>query len=321
MQEALSFIKEYIDSKAGLQPIDLKGKLSIATNSRFAFWELYLLGRNYLLTQPFEHVMIKRLISDFVEIENKTDKTPVFYSDSITQYMKQRLIAERIPFLLGDKQFFLPTVGMNIGLSKKFEKTVRQNFTPATQAVFLYLLYCNDSTVGHEQIIKGLGLSRISVSRAINELDNLHLLSISISGKTNKKQEIAVGDKKRFYSEGIQHFGKVIRNTLYFAGVPKVKLPKSGLSALSERTMLNPPAHPIYALHSRNKDILDGKQISVIDFVEQEDAYQVDLLAYNPVPLLQDSLVDAVTMIQSLNEHDERIESAVSEYMEKFTWY
>jgi hypothetical protein len=47
----------------------------------------------------------------------------------------------------------------------------------------------------------------------------------------------------------------------------------------------------------------------------------VDLLSYDPTVLADDGLVDPITMLLTLTEHDERIDQAVSDYMKGFWWY
>jgi len=315
------FLEDNIDAHAKIESLSMKKLLSPAMNSRYGFWQLNLLDKTYLLASPSNQYTIKSLARDFEEIELKTSQQVILYTDTLSPYSKRRLIAERIPFLLFDKQFFLPMLALNIRAGSEAALTQRDILTPAAQVVFLCLLYAEAQTTAQQELQERLGLSAISISRAVKELQTFGLVSVHTGGKTNRKREISVLEQMEFYRRGIKYFGRAVKQTIYCEGEPDKNLLLSGLSALSRRTMINPPKQEYYALYSRARNSINLSQISKAEYLDYQDAFCIDLLSYDPAHLALDGMVDPVTMILTLHERDERIDAELNNYMKGFAWY
>jgi hypothetical protein len=318
---AIQFLQDNIDAKAKISPLSMKKKLSPALNYHYAFWQLDLLGNSYLLANPRDDFTVARLSGNFAEIEVNCGLPVIFYIDTLSAYLKKRLLAEHIPFLLSDKQFYLPFLGMNISSKDKPILPIRTVFSPATHTVFLYLLYADSDCMSQQDIQKTLGFSAITVSRAVAELKALNLLEIKVGGKTNRKQEVIIADRKEFYHQGLGFFGRVIKQTIYCVGRVDNRLLLGGLSALSKRTMLNPPTHDSYVFYSRSRKLLSMRQVNKEEYLDTEEAVLVNLLSYDPSRLALDGIADPITMMFTLGERDERIDKEFSVYMKRYEWY
>jgi DNA-binding MarR family transcriptional regulator len=318
---AQQFLQENIDENARVKPLDMKGILSPAMNSRYAFWQLDLLGKTYLLANPSDQFTVKGLARHFEEIEVRTDNPVILYTETLSPYSKRKLISERIPFLLFDKQFFLPMLALNINAKSDAVFAKRDILTPAAHAVFLYLLYAESSKVTQQELQEKLSLSAISVSRVVKELRSLDLIEVQPGGKTNRKRDVWAPDKRELYHNGMKYFGRAVKQTICCKGEPKRKLLLSGLSALSKRSMINPPKRESFVLYSRTLKSLDLCQISEEEFFDSAGAYSVDLLNYDPTHLAFDGIADPVTMMLTLHERDERIDTELNNYMKGFEWY
>lgn len=110
------------------------------------------------------------------------------------------------------------------------------------------------------------------------------------------------------------HLPNPVKRTIY---VPKTeikeKLLMSGYSALSEYSMLNPPAVGCYAVESVSKweKNASGK------LQNSDDQCAVELWRYDPQKLACGEIVDRLSLALALREDkDERIEEAIEEMLD-----
>ena len=88
-----------------------------------------------------------------------------------------------------------------------------------------------------------------------------------------------------------------------------------GLSALSERTMLSPPATPEFAVYLKNAAELGDDAVP-----EGDRSAIVHVLPYDPAAFAQDGLVDPFTMLKTVSRRDERTDMAIDEIKEDMGW-
>ena len=84
--------------------------------------------------------------------------------------------------------------------------------------------------------------------------------------------------------------------------------------------MLNEPKIPVRAVYKAN---MDAGSISEIDtrWMPDADPICLELWKYDPELFGQDGNVDPVSLALCFEENeDERIEGAIEEYMEDYTW-
>ena len=91
------------------------------------------------------------------------------------------------------------------------------------------------------------------------------------------------------------------------------KLLKSGYSALSEFTMINPPAVECFAADS----IACWEGFSSARLHDSNNQCEIELWRYDPNKLASDHSVDRLSLALALSEdQDERVEEAVEEMLE-----
>ncbi|MDR1511911.1 MAG: MarR family winged helix-turn-helix transcriptional regulator [Propionibacteriaceae bacterium] len=318
MFESLALLRDSVDDNAHTDSLSLRGRVSVGLASRYDFAELTLLGKTYVLATPRGKFTVDGLAADFAAIEEKSGKPVILATPELSAHFRRTLIGRSIPFLLGDKQAFLPFVFLNLTPPKAPGPLA--DFAPAAQAVFLALLH-GDGDVTQAGLRELLGLSAMSVSRALAQLSDHDLIDVGTGGKTNRRHLIHVADKGEFYRAGMPHFGKALKQRIHLAGPAPENLPRSGLDALAARTMLAPPPRPVFAAPFRRRVELSAGMIDWRDAADRPDSCQIDLLAYDPAPLASDGAVDPVTMLLTLAERDERVDQAVADHMKGFPWY
>ncbi|MDR0959008.1 MAG: MarR family transcriptional regulator [Propionibacteriaceae bacterium] len=316
---ALRFLRADVDESAKLSELSLKGLMSVALTSRYEFYGLSLLEEDYVVASPVGPFTVDRLAADFSAIEAKTSKPVIALVSQLSPYFRKALIARRIPFLLEDKQAYLPFIYLNVIASTSIHQP--RDFAPATQAVFLALLYSEGVPQSQESLERQLLLSPMSVSRAVGQLASHELIDVETTGKTGRRKVITVPDAAVFYRLGMEHFGEAVKRSIHIAGKPPQGLLRSGIDALSRRTMLGPPECPSFAASKRHYQELESQQIDWREAADRRDSFKVDLLGYDPSTLTSDDLVDPVTMVLTVDHHDERIDEAIDTYMREFAWY
>ena len=97
---------------------------------------------------------------------------------SLTKVQRDALVSRRIPFICIPDQLYLPF--MAITLNNRFMKMWESSegvMTPASQSLFLYLLYQKkNEPVIKKQAATDLGLTQTSITRASRQLQAMELL-------------------------------------------------------------------------------------------------------------------------------------------------
>ena len=105
-------------------------------------------------------------------LEQRTDLPIVFQFPRLSAYQRKALIQNHVPFIVPGTQLYIPSLGMvftqrisSRPLENAQDIEVRP-FSPATQLVWLYLLYSNESKV-QSDIARALQFTEAQVSVAV----------------------------------------------------------------------------------------------------------------------------------------------------------
>lgn len=245
-----------------------------------------------------------------------------FGFQNLSKLQRDGLIAKNIPFISDSGQLYLPFLG--IALRNQFahmKKTKAEKMMPATQALFLYLLYRHTNIpVMKKDAAEAIAVTRTSLTRASEQLEEIGLISQKKLGKEYLMQTEGTGidlyRKAKPYLINPVHSVVTVEDdmTKYF------NYPIAGESALAEITMLNRPAMPVYAVW---KNEIKMDEITEVDIRWDiySKAIQLELWKYNPKLFAKNDRVDPVSLAMSFeNNADERIEGAIEEYLEEYEW-
>ena len=245
----------------------------------------------------------------------------VYYFESVSTVQRNALVSKRIPFISGNKQLFLPFMGImfsNVNREKK--PAVKNRMMPATQKLFLYLLYqVKDGSVLKKKAAEDLRLTKTSITRASDQLDAMGLISQEISGRETR-MSLKYHGLEAYEAAKAYLINPVQKRLFIKAGEKMDSWILSGESALGMKTMLNVPSYPCYAI-SKDSDGIDTFESVDIKW-QADDAYaEVELWKYDPDLFSSDGVVDPISLIMSMQENvDERVEGALEEYLEEYEW-
>lgn len=308
-------LRRDIDSKAEVRP--LKAALSPFLSGAYDLYEALLIGEALILARPrIKDGIDQGLIRRTAALAKTLNKPVALCLPLITRRQQRSFIKARQGFITTDGSYFLPQLALSLSNATAKPVSVTRPFAPAQQAVFLYCLQTDTDTIFQAEAQKALGISSGSASAAFSKLTSLELLEYEIGGKTGRKKGYRIKDKKRYFNEGIKHFGSAVLETITAPASAKGDgWLKTGLSALAELSDLLPPALPEYAV--------SREQVKENDLNPKDSETQciIKVLKYDPRPLAENGLVDTVTMLLTIDEKDERISLALRQALKGQEWY
>lgn len=110
----------------------LNEKLPLAFRGRYTFYKVETNGLPWIAIQPKADVGLAALRKDWIKIEKVAGLNCAIFFDSTSFYIKEKLLEEGIPFVLKDKQVYLPFIGYL--LSNENERKI----SPVHLISFLY---------------------------------------------------------------------------------------------------------------------------------------------------------------------------------------
>ena len=254
-------------------------------------------GVSWVAIEPKDVIGLPQLRKNRAQLETNAGLNCALFLHNSTFYSKEKMLEEGIPFVIKDKEVYLPFLG--ILLSGKNQRELK----PVHR-----ISYPNSPR---------LNVSKMAVSKSFDEIEYMDISVLNIEGK--RRTLTMNGDKKALW-DLIRPFMRdpVIRR-IYLRN--DIQLPdKAGISALSEYSMLSDDTYPTYAILKKDlheKGIMDNKESvkgDTIGCVVLELGYFMDPIKES----IQDPLSVLLCIADELS--DPRVERASAEMMEKYVW-
>lgn len=299
-----------------------QNKLPFFLTATYDFNEMFLLGHPCLVMGVKNDAEVTPAeVRKHQELVQKQWKGLCIYVPTdISAYNRKRLMEHQTPFIVPGNQLYLPDLGMDLRehYKKKRSHTI-QHFSPATQVVVIHALLCGiQAHFTPSELAKALGYTLMTMSRAFNELETAHIGEIQRKGKERWWQ--FAGEKRDLWDQSKPFMKTPIKKQTKIFHKKLAAI--AGLSALSHYSMLSTPTRPTYAIGIEQWKT--WKQEGVEEHPSADDApFDLEIWHYNPELFLstKSHIVDPFSLYLSLESNtDERIESALSEMMEKITW-
>ena len=247
----------------------------------------------------------------------------VFVLDTIDSITRQRLVQKGIPFIVPGTQCFLP--GALVDFRERFPRTGvkgRDKLSPAAQLVLLYHLQ-RQRLDGWplKQIAGELHYSTMTLTKVKDELEEAGLCEVQRKGRSVSLRFVAEG--RELWDLAKEKLSSPVRKTLWVQwATPGYPALRAGISAFSEKTMINEDRLPTYGL---SQVMLEGwlRKGTVIRCPDAETAtVKMEGWAYEPKLLGDNSNVDVLSLYLSLRDsHDERIQKELEQLIQGVHWY
>ncbi len=230
----------------------------------------------------------------------------------ITAREREKYIKLRIPFIVKDKQCYLPFMGTLLTERCDLKVQNSEKLMPSAQILLFYFIYNKAKDMYIKDVANVLGFSVMTISRAVKQLEQLGLLS---SYKTGVKKLISSKLKPaELFEKARPHLSSPIKRKQYtlMENLDKDYI-ISGDSALSLHSMLSPPNVPCYA----TTDTLDLRKIKDDILVDDKKQVELEIWKYRPFVFKTMNFDVLSVVICYDNNHDMRIEAAKEKVLEK----
>lgn len=244
----------------------------------------------------------------------------VYVQDALEAHNRSRLIKKRIPFICPMNQMFLPDLGIDLReYFHRQQKTATQISAP-TQALMIAVLTGElPLHFSLSEAARVLGYSRMTMSRAFDELDELDGIGVGSSEKSSRSRYWHYQHgRRRLWEEIGKHLSSPVKQEKWLKTAHRGIL--CGFSALSHYSMLAEPLIPEYAIDRKMWKQWELEGIKEVPLAEEADC-KVEIWTYDPGLVARDGCVDPFSLFLSLQTvTDERVEMALDEMMEHITW-
>lgn len=316
-------MKDFIE-KSLRRPITLADnaeilkKLPLKFRGNYELFSVYQDSVEWIIAKPKKELRLNALRYDRSQIEKAAGLNCALYFNKLNYYTKETMLNEGIPFILEGKQVFLPFLGML--LSEKDDRRLVPVHTISflTQKLILCALYEKWNDMNATKIAEKLGVTKMSVSRCLDEIEYLDIKILDKSGKTRK---VSVSEETKVLWEEIK---PVLRNPIIarFQLAEDIQLDKkAGISALCEFSMLSDNVYPTYAVTKGELKETNIKQIRQISIGEEIGCEVLELgyfIEYNG-KMVQDPL-SVMLSLSAEDLEDERVQICIEEMLEEYVW-
>lgn len=243
---------------------------------------------------------------------------PIAYEMALNSVsMKNALVKNGVPFVDLPGNVFLPFMGIVLRDIYRKQLVKADKMMPATQMVFLELLYMEDEESAlKSEVAKKLNLTKTSITRATAQLEEMGLIQQVKSGT-----EISIKrnhPRKEYYEKAVAYLinpvQKVITIMRYEATFESLSAGETALSQVSE---LNPPRIEERAIY-KGEEVIDQLEIVDARYEDLDACLNVQLWKYNPSYFAKEGRVDPVSLACTFKgNEDERIEMSIEELLEE----
>ena len=307
----MEFIEKVLGLRVSRQPWEHLQKMPYYIQDRFAIEKVALGNMETLFLYPKAELDHMAALQKHIARIQKSENLPVVITlPSMSRYRRDAFVEARIPFVVPDKQLYLPFIGTYMQERLDSENVKLDKFQPAAQVLFFYYLYQGEKDMYISNAVKDLGYSAMTISRAAKQLVQTGFFTESKDGV----QKILTGTVQ------VRELFEKVRSALINPVRRRIVVKEADLngqyilagdSAMAKQTMLNDSMFRCYAVA--------GKQ----DMIELPYAMNADtdvnleLWKYDPVLLSRDGMVDPLSLAMSFEEEeDERVQEAIEELLD-----
>ncbi len=320
MNDYICELTRYIDNLLGEKVIvktldeSVVSCLPIYITSAYKLYTLQLLGKDVVLLYNAGemHFAPAQLRKQKELVANKTGRTVVFAFETVASYNLQRLIIQRVNYIIPQKQMFIPDMLLDL---RPFKGTPAHNDTiPAiAQCMVLYHLQVKPlAGKTAREIAKLFNVSYPNANRAFRWLKDRGF--ITLTGDKTKRVSFNHGRKALWEAVKSYLVNPVDRTVFTDALLDDAMV--SGINALSRYTQINGEETGTYAVSKeRFKDL-------AVPTDKEFGANRIEIWKYAPEHISNDGVVDRISLFLTLKDNeDERIQIELESMIDSMTWY
>ncbi len=326
-EAAEAYVDDTFGERLGLVPV-APTNLPHFIIDRYAIWQGSLNGRTLLL------MAIKEILPpgsgataqylkhrDLVQRELGADLV-LLLLDRAPNAIRRQMVDRKIGFIASGAQLYVPEAFLDLReRAPAFAIASAASISPTTQ--FLLLAIMQGRGLGDlnlTELADDLGVSIMSISRTLDELEALQLAKAHHVGRQRRLHMLLRGQK---LWEAVQaQLQSPVRKVRVVCAQDGEKIgPLAGTSALARYTMLAPPRTETRAILAAS-----WKNLAAADTLRPATAFdderiEVQTWTYDPRILARNGVIDPLSLYLSVRgSPDERVAQAAEELLEPFEW-
>lgn len=316
-------MKEYLE-KTLQQKVTIKAnnslcdKLPLAFKGRYYFFDIETNGMHWIAIKQKSDVGLVTLRKDRAKVQAAAGLNCAIFMDSTTCYIKEKLIDEGIPFVLADKQVYLPFIGYLLSNSGDRDIAPVQLISYLTQKLILTAIYEKWDKVTVSEAAVRLGVTKTSVTRCFDEIE---YLGIDILDAKGKSRAITVSEDRKQLWEKLQ---SVLRNPVIARYELREDIhldKKAGITALCEYSLLSDNDYPTYAITKKELSETGIKKMKRVRRGEEVGCVVLELGYF--IDFENKKIEDPLSVALSFSDEekqDERVRISIDEMLEEYVW-
>ncbi len=299
-------------------------RLPFYLTSAFVFFEMEMLGRDFVLScDRGEGKLHPHMIRDHLAaIREKLAIIPIYVHAELHRDARRDLIKFRVPFIIPNKQLYLPDLGIDFREKLVATRPRRKALAPLSQATALYaMLNRSYGTFGNSRLAELMGYSTATASRAISEFCALGLLTCQRRGKEQSCDWVATG--RELWNQLLPWLRDPVKNNVFVQdGDDKLAgFPQAGLSALSRYSLIAEPWIQERACSPDDFHELQSLEEVTLGSYPTPEGVKLQVWKYDPNLLARNGVVDPLSLFLNLKDDpDERTQICLEETLEKLGW-
>lgn len=312
------FIEKTLHQKIELERYDKLEQFPLMLRANYDLYDMEINGQHCLLARPKKDTGLVELRKQQKRLETLASMYCVLYLTWMNQYSRDKMLEEGIPFVLENRQVYMPFLGVLLRPNETRELKPCSGVSFLTQKLLLLALYDRWENVTVTMAAEHLKVSKMSITRCFDEIESLEVPVLVKKGRI--RYISSKGDKKNQW-EILKAFMRMpVIQEFYLEEDISASLIKSGISALSEFSMLGDNSYPTCAItktQMKEYGIRERKQVpkgEVPGCVVQELGYLI--------PYKDGKVIDPLTTLLIMeNEREEpRVDKALDEMLEEYVW-
>lgn len=295
-------------------------QLPLYLKGGYTFYRLQSAGIVFLAAEPTEQTAFSVLRKHRAVLEELTGMKCAFVLDQPSAYTKKKLIEAGIPFLRPGRELYLPFLGVVLTAEREAPTIEKKHISFLAQKLLLTVLYQNLRRGTAAELADLLGVSRMSVTRCMDEVETLYPDLIQRKGRN--RCLVWEGSWRDYWATVRPILRSPVIKEYRLERPLEHPLPLGGISAVCHYTMLGDNAYPTYAATRARAKELGLAELPQVPRGEIPAAL-IQVVGYEIAlgDTATEKAVDPLTAILSLDaeeRNDPRVEQAIQKIEEEY---
>ena len=186
LQQMLDYLFDNLELKVKVKPWRDSDKLPFYLKDAYDFFETKFMELPYLLMlqKSKEELFPGKVIKHQQQLKKQWQGNIVYVHHTMSSYDRKCFIQRGISFIIPGKQMYIPELAMDLREHFQRSSSEVKYFSRATQALVIYfLVIAKEGYFQPSQLAKELGYTKMTLTRAFDELETSSILEISRKGK------------------------------------------------------------------------------------------------------------------------------------------